>query len=366
MEATVFVDVNPLASRKLTGIGRYTARLALSLKQQAGVAVRFAAHDQEILPPPALSWNHDQDLGRWARRLWRSRRASLSETGIPADSLAIYGCHRPAARRFPFEVSLLYDFTTLLVPWTHAEKARAQFARFFARDLLASDAVVAISEATRFDARWLCDVAPERVVVAYPGPSLCIEGHLDPEPVERRSNVGIVVSTLEPRKNPYFLLDWFAQTDVLPEAAELWWVGPVGWLTSSRRLRRYRHLRGRRVRFLGMVSDAALCRLYRTASWSVYPSLYEGFGLPVLDALRHGTPVLTAEHSSLRELDHPGVHYFDPYDPATLDDAWRALQAAGPTVVRRETLDARYNWNAAAQAVLNLRPRPTRAAEKAA
>jgi glycosyltransferase involved in cell wall biosynthesis len=120
------------------------------------------------------------------------------------------------------------------------------------------------------------------------------------------------------------------------------------------------------VRFLGVVSDAALCRLYRTAGWSAYPSLYEGFGFPVLDALRHGTPVLSSYHSALRELEHPGVYFFDPFDPATVDDAWRALHQAGPAVAPKATLDALYSWDAVARTVLDLKKTEGRAAARAA
>jgi glycosyltransferase involved in cell wall biosynthesis len=121
------------------------------------------------------------------------------------------------------------------------------------------------------------------------------------------------------------------------------------------------------VRFLGVVSDASLCHLYRTAGWTAYPSLYEGFGLPVLDALRHGAPVLASYHSSLRELDHPGVFFFDPYDPATVDTAWQALRDAGgpATVAPRRLLDARYDWDAVARTVLNLRHADGRASRAA-
>ncbi len=83
----------------------------------------------------------------------------------------------------------------------------------------------------------------------------------------------------------------------------------------------------RRIRFLGVVSDAQLCKLYRTAAYSAYPSLYEGFGFPVLDSLRHHTPVLAAQNSSIREFDSPGLFFFDPADAATLDDAYDRLQA---------------------------------------
>lgn len=353
---SVFVDVNPLAEKHLTGIGRYTARLALALARRAGGSVRFVSQGKEVIAPRGLNWSQDQDLARWGRRVWLGRRVPLGEVDVPADSLGVFGCLREHARRFPFEVSVLHDFTTLVVPQTHAEKTRKVFGGFFAETLLKSDAAVAVSQSTKADAHWLCDFPPERITVAPSGPSLCVERHMDDVPVSRRADVGLVVSTLEPRKNAFFLLDWFRQTEALPPGSELWWVGPLGWLTSRRRLRQYQSLKGRRVRFLGVVSDAALCRLYRTAGWSAYPSLYEGFGFPVLDALRHGTPVLASYHSALRELDHRGVYFFDPFDPATVDGAWRALRDAGPAVTPCARLDARYHWDSVARTVLGLRP----------
>ena len=187
------------------------------------------------------------------------------------------------------------------------------------------------------------------------GPSLCVEGHLDKTVVKRLPHVGLVVSTLEPRKNAYFLLDWFRETETLEEGAELWWVGPLGWLTSRRKLRRYQGLKGRKIRFLGVVSDAALCRLYRQAGWSAYPSLYEGFGFPVLDALRHGIPVVASYHSALREFEHPGVHFFDPYDRSTLDRAFRSLRLAQEPLITLSALESIYNWNNVANAILGLK-----------
>src|SRR4051812_44489482 len=94
---TVFVDVNPLADRHLTGIGRYTARLALALAAETFGAVRFVSQDQEVIPPVGLDWSQDQDLGRWGRRVWRGRRVPLSGVEVPADSLAVYGCLRDEA-----------------------------------------------------------------------------------------------------------------------------------------------------------------------------------------------------------------------------------------------------------------------------
>jgi glycosyltransferase involved in cell wall biosynthesis len=140
----------------------------------------------------------------------------------------------------------------------------------------------------------------------------------------------------------------------LPTKAELWWVGSIGWLTSRRDLKQFERRAGsrRRIRFLGVVSDSALCKLYRTAGWSIYPSLYEGFGFPVLDALRHGTPVLASYNSSIREFESPGLHFFDPCDASTLDDAWNAFQSAGTLEIPIEPLDRQFSWRNVASILL--------------
>ncbi len=348
---TVYVDANPLADRHLTGIGRYTVRLCLALAAQ-GHRPRFFTSNQEVLPPTDLDWSHDQDLARWGRAVWRGTRRPLGTP--PRDSLGIYCCLRPEEHAFGFEVSVLHDFTPLVVPYTHAERTRGLFQGFFAKTLLSSDAALAVSHSTKADAAWLCDMPQERIVVAHSGPTMCVDHHLSSRPAARRPNVGLVVSTLEPRKNAFFLLDWFRATTALPDDTELWWVGPMGWMTSRRQLRPYQSRGGRRVRFLGVVSDARLCELYRTVGWSIYPSLYEGFGFPVLDSLRHGTPVLCSYHSALREFRSPGVFFFDPCDPATLDRAWNEFRSVGEITMTVAELDAHYNWNRVARTLLDL------------
>jgi glycosyltransferase involved in cell wall biosynthesis len=347
----VFVDANPLADRHLTGIGRYTARVALALAAERG-PVRFFSQGKELIAPHNLEWSQDQDLARWGRRVWRGRRVPLETP--PVGSIGLYCCLRPIERTFPFEISVLHDFTPLVVPHTHAEKTRGMFQGFFAKALLSSDAALAVSHSTKSDAYWLTDMPPERIVVRHSGPSLCVTRHLHSRPVRRRPNVGLVVSTLEPRKNAYFLLEWFRNTTVLPTDTELWWVGPLGWLTSRRKLKQYQALKGRRIRFLGVASDARLCELYQTAGWTVYPSLYEGFGFPVLDALRHGAPVLTSYNSSLREFQFPGTWFFDPCDPATLDLAWNEFRKAGPLAIPSAELDAYYDWRIVARTLMDL------------
>lgn len=349
--ATVFVDAGPFSYTRLTGLSRYTAQLTLALAAQA--PIRFFSEGHEIHAPANLDWAQDQDLARWSRRIWRGKRTPLA--AIPADAIGLYCTLRPLHRIFPFEVSVLHDFSPYTVPHTHLESTRKMFGGFFSRALPVSDLAIAVSESTKADAAWLSSMDPDRIVVAASGPSLCVGKHGHAHPVARRSDVGLVVSTLEPRKNARFLFDWFVNSSAVRDGAELWWVGPMGWLSSRRELKALQQPGSkRRIRFLGVVDDAKLCKLYQTAAYSAYPSLYEGFGFPVLDSLRHDTPVLAAMNSSIREFNSPGLFFFDPDDKVTLDEAYGQLQAGAiGRAIPREPLEQAYSWRNVARTLLD-------------
>jgi glycosyltransferase involved in cell wall biosynthesis len=346
----VYFDANPLSDRHLTGIGRYEARLALAMAARR--PVRFFAQDKLVEPPADLDWSQDQDLGEWARKLMSGDKVHFGTP--PSGSIGIWPLLRPIERTFDREVSILHDLTPLILPQTHKESTRSHFQGLCAKAITSSDLALAVSHSTAADAAWLAEIDPGRIVVAHSGPSLCVGRHADADSVARNPEVGLIVSTLEPRKNPEFLFNWFHTSDALPDDAELWWVGPDGWLTSKEKLEQFERQDGsnRRVRFLGVVSDAELCKLYRTVGWSIYPSLYEGFGFPVLDSLRHGTPVLTSFNSSIREFDSKGLYFFDPCDASTVDDAWRKFEAEAPVEIAREPLERLYSWDNVARTLL--------------
>ena len=346
----VYFDANPLSDRHLTGIGRYEARLALATAARR--PVRFLLRDRLIEPPPQMEWSQDQDLGTWARTLMHGERVAFEKP--PKGSIGVWPLLRPIERTFDREVSILHDLTPLLLPHTHKESTRSHFQGLCGKAISSSDVALAVSHSTASDASWLSAIDPGRIVVAHSGPSLCVGRHAHPKVARRKAQVGLIVSTLEPRKNPEFVFRWFHTSTELPPDAELWWVGSIGWLTSKRDLEQFERQPGstRRIRFLGVVSDSELCKLYRTVGWSIYPSLYEGFGFPVLDSLRHGTPVLTSYNSSLREFESPGLHFFDPCDTTTVDEAWRALKAEGSVEIPLEPLDRHYSWDNVARTMI--------------
>lgn len=110
-------------------------------------------------------------------------------------------------------------------------------------------------------------------------------------------------------------------------------------------------------RFLGFVTDDELAALYRHAAWFVLPSLYEGFGLPAVEAMANGCPVLAARAASIPEVCGDAALYFDPNDPASLAEALQ--KAAHQPELRQRIVDAgrerlgRYHWRANAQILMD-------------
>lgn len=369
----LYVEVGPMCSPPLTGIGRFAARLVESLSQLSPLRLVTTVQDdqpcwrfaelrcgREIVVQPGELPPADGDLVTWTRSLLK-RPSVPHDAGLARNCTGLFTMLRPAEKHFRRELCILYDFTPLIVNWAHTSLVQAKFGAFFGKNLGLCDKAVAISQATKADASWLCPMPNENVVVGYPGPSLCVHAHAHAAPVNRSRNIILVVSTLEPRKNGRFLLDWFPNTTVFESEMELWWVGPKGWMCdlSHQTGRGKRH---RRIRFLGMVSDQRLCELYRHAAFTIYPSLYEGFGFPVLDSLRHGAPVVSSFNSSLQEFGGTGVFYFDACDKQSLDEACRQTLAAiavpGRLIIDQSDLDRRFAWSGLARAVLGLCQQP--------
>jgi glycosyltransferase involved in cell wall biosynthesis len=162
----------------------------------------------------------------------------------------------------------------------------------------------------------------------------------------------LAAGTLEPRKNLLRLIDAWAGID--SGGRELVLVGPTGWDFDAI----IRNARARDVRLLGFVSDSDLAALYGLCDAFCYPSLYEGFGLPVLEAMAAGAPVITSSVSSLPEVAGDAALLVDPRDPAAIREALERvlgdpeerarLRLAGPARA------ARFSWAATAEQTLQV------------
>jgi len=121
-----------------------------------------------------------------------------------------------------------------------------------------------------------------------------------------------VVGTVEPRKNLTLLIDALSHPDIAASEIKFVIIGKRGWLVDSFLQEIPKHLRDRLI-FSGFVSDFIKYRLIKAAEFMIFPSMYEGFGIPALEAMSLGRPVMAAMTSSFPEVIGDAGVYFDPF-----------------------------------------------------
>ncbi len=261
-------------------------------------------------------------------------------------------------------VPTIHDLGFLTVPDCAFPKLRLHLERAVPWSVARSALVMAVSEHTKSDIVRLLGVSPERVRVAPNAVDAVFRPVESPQwrDAERRRlslppRFLLAVGTLEPRKNLVRLLDAVALLRDRGKTLPLVVVGREGWLYEPIYEAAARHglERDGQVRFLRDAGDRDLLALYNLARVMVYPSLYEGFGLPPLEALACGGIVVASNASSLPEVLGEAALLVDPYDVEGLadaierawdDDGLRAdLASRGPA---RATC---YSWSHSARAV---------------
>lgn len=351
MTRTIGIDARP-ATDESAGVGRVVRELLRAFaRRDDDVRYRLYAH---------TAWDEPADE-RFVWRcsgapepLWHVRASMVASR--ECDVLLSMGSYLPAWFATIPVVAMVYD----LVPFDPALMPQGR-ARAIARLTLGyavrrSAALVCISQATRNDLVTHFPRARDTSVVALLGgaPSLA-DGAADlPAGVPAEGFV-LAVGTLEPRKNlPRLVTAYTRLPETLQAAHPLVVTGRLGW-DSDETVGALDSLGDRAIR-TGFVPDDQLALLYRRCGLFAYPSLGEGFGLPVLEAMAAGAPVLTSDRSSLPEVGGEAVAYCDPTDVASIaralegllaDPAQRArLAAAGPLRA------AGFSWDATASIVL--------------
>jgi glycosyltransferase involved in cell wall biosynthesis len=215
----------------------------------------------------------------------------------------------------------LYDMTCWLAPETHTPANIAAAKRFASSVLTRADGLIAISENTRADSIRILGLKPERIEVIYPGVA---ESFFGATATVREKPYILFVGTIEPRKNVAVLLDAYEQLSAsLREEFDLVVAGPPGWGDQGALRRLQSGAAG--VHYLGYVPENDLPGLTAGATVFVYPSLYEGFGLPVAQAMAAGAPVITSNLSSLPEVGGDAAVLVDPRSAGELSAALRRM-----------------------------------------
>lgn len=368
----VAVDVFPFFER-MTGVGWYEWNLLSAIDQRDdGLSCNLYAHT--FLAPedpgaPAMPGDRHMRLRvhhlpnnlllpiqptlRFLRRFVEPLLRSLDGN----DVLFAPNFFMPPSM-LPFGstvVATVHDLAFKVLPDTVNQATLDELDRNLETTLSRCSRLIAVSEATARDIREHLGIDREKIRVIHEGVDSDFPGEGHPEPPDGLPSPYVLfVSTLEPRKNVIGVLDAMALAVERGYTGHLVLVGRWGWRTGSTRKALEASPVRDRIIHLNYVERRELAGLYRMADALLFPSWLEGFGLPVLEAMACGTPVITSDRSAMPEVGGPAALYIDPADPSAIASALmrvvenpefrRTLSEAG----RRRA--ASFSWDAAAAA----------------
>ena len=346
-----------LESQRMPSI-RHRLRLYFRSRPPADT---FAGAELRIIPFPRL-WTH-------VRLSWEMARRPPDVLFVPAHVLPLV---HPRA-----SLVTIHDLGYLYFPQAHPWRQRLYLDLSTRWNAHAAAHVLADSEATKADLVTRYSTPPEKITVAYPGHDETLAPVHDPATIEAvKARYGICgdyflyLGTLQPRKNLARLIAAFAVLEPFglslrparggrakPETV-LVLAGKRGWLYDDLFAQVRRLGLAENVRFPGYIPDEDKAALLSGALAFVFPSLYEGFGLPVLEAQACGCPVITSTTSSLPEVAGDAALLVDPTDTAAIAAAMQRIaadHALRETLVERGFANVRrFSWTACAQSVLSV------------
>lgn len=317
-------DATILSKNIINGFNRYTSEILKNFKIAPLIvyaSINASGWDsaaQVRMVSPFLSQGNFQ--GNLSRLLWRQ---SILPASLRRNRIRLYYSPMPEGMMFPFcpQIVTVHDLIPLLYRDANP-RLYHYYRKILPRVLCASEAIIVTSENTKKDLQRIFNRLDKPVHVVYQGyrkdaffprtPSDCAD-------IKRKyglTNFFMCIGESRSYKNTSALLRAFAASN--REEADLAVIGdmaklPKELLDLPRKLGIQR-----KVKFLGFVPDHELSGLYSAAMAFVFPSLYEGFGIPPLEAMACGCPVIVSNVSSLPEICGPAGYYVDPHDASSI------------------------------------------------
>jgi glycosyltransferase involved in cell wall biosynthesis len=350
------------------GIGRYVRELIRALAahdSRTPYRLFVAGATRALLPPvpgPNFRWRPTRLTPLWFARLWHRARLPLPVEVFTGRVTLYHATDFTLPPTLPGVRTLLtiHDLSFVRAPETTTPVLKAYLDRVVPRSVRRATHVLADSQATKDDLVELYGTPPEKVTVLLGGVNPEFKPVADMNArcaVRQRYQIPdnpyvFSIGTVQPRKNYARLIQALAALGPDYRDVHLVIAGGRGWLEGPI----YQSVKdfglSARVHFTGFVRDEDLPALYGEARCLAYPSLYEGIGLPVLEAMACGIPVITSNISSMPEVAGDAAVLIDPYDVDALADALRRLlvdETLRADLTRRGFDQAAYfTWDRAA------------------
>jgi glycosyltransferase involved in cell wall biosynthesis len=350
----------------LTGIGWYLYHLLHEMSKSNDVEI-YLFGDARVtdlgpslhadVPPNArVSWFDMRGRGRISRieRAMTAAAYVLWMKIVDVDVMFAPNYFLPrllgsVARR---RVITVHDLTYKRFPELLQAETLRNLESHMAREIALADAIICVSESTRSDLLRFYELDPRRAVTIHSGLGTLAKPGPPPSLPDRYI---LFVSTIEPRKNLEVLLD--AYESLRARGAyngSLVIGGRIGWKSEGL----IKRLRRPGIVHLDYVSASELAAVYEKAEIFVFPSIYEGFGFPLLEAMAHGVPAIAARSSSLPEIGGDAALYFDPSSAKELERQIELLLAdpalRQELIARGRERSAEFNWSDAAARTLEV------------
>jgi glycosyltransferase involved in cell wall biosynthesis len=314
------IDTQSMVGFK-TGIGYYTKNLVQSLLKEKDFD--FYTYKDESL----------KNLNTLQRIRWENFSLVNLARKDKIDLLHIPGFAGPLLKAKYKRVTTVHDLIGLIYPSNLGPISRFYWQKWLPLCIRNSDAIIADSENTRRDIINLLNIKGEKITViplaADNTFSKLSDTHYLNEIAKKYSlpaDFILTVGTIEPRKNIPLLIESFASyIQENNNNLKLLIVGKQDWGFPEVQKTIYKLRINDRVRFTGYVEDTELSAFYNLAKAFVYPSLYEGFGLPVLEALSCGVPVICSNISSLPEIVADAAILISPYNASEIKNAIKRM-----------------------------------------
>lgn len=310
-----------------TGTERYSVEL-LSALADLGPSETIRVYLNAPSQPPGLRYP-GQVVSIPGSRFWTLRNLTLEMRHDPPDVLFVPSYVIPPIH--PASVVTIHDVGYLVEPDCHAPVHRKQLEWTTRWNTRAASGIIAVSEATKHDLIERLQVASDRIEVIPHGVSSAFSRVSDDQIETFRTRYGLghqtvlAVGTIQPRKNLVRLIQAFEQLAARDCELQLVFCGAPGWQGESILRRARSSTFHDRIIHLGYLPDTELATLYSTAAVFAFPSLYEGFGLPMLEAMACGTPVVAANRSALPEVGGGAALLVDPSDSESIADSIEQL-----------------------------------------